>query len=210
MQKFKVELLSITPEAEKVIEIAGRTSYQSHDKITKESSKKFIQNIIRMGHLSVLEHASATFRISGVSRSLTHQLVRHRLASFTQQSQRYVDEANFNIIIPPSIKENQDALQIYNKFMETARDTYLKLREMNILKEDARYVLPNATATEIVLTANFRELRHIFKLRCDIHAQWEIRLVAIDMLKQLKEKVPAVFGDFTIDEEKNTAVSPYM
>ncbi len=206
---FKVELLSITEEAEKVIELAGRTSYQSFKNITKDSSRKFIKNIIKMGHLSVLEHAYATFKISGVSRSLTHQLVRHRLASFTQQSQRYVDESNFNYVIPDSIKNNSKAKKIFNDFMSYTKDVYRELRELNILKEDARYILPNAINTEIVISANLREFRHIFKLRCDIHAQWEIRLVAIEMLKILKEKVPSVFEDFLIDEEKKIATSPY-
>ena len=132
------------------------------------------------------------------------------MASFTQQSQRYVDEANCDFIIPESIKNNPEALNLYNSFMEKAKDTYLKLREMNILKEDARYVLPNATATEIILTANFREFRHIFKLRCDIHAQLEIRKVALEMLHQLKEKTPSIFEDFIINEEKNTATTDYF
>ncbi|MCK4255441.1 FAD-dependent thymidylate synthase, partial [candidate division WOR-3 bacterium] len=104
---MKVELLSITPDAEKLIEKAGRTSHLSFEKQGKDTEKKFIKMIIKLGHESVLEHAYATFRISGVSRALTHQLVRHRLCSYTQQSQRYVSESNFNYIEPESIKNDK-------------------------------------------------------------------------------------------------------
>jgi len=204
-----VELISITPNAEKVIEQAGRTSYQSFDRITENSAQNFIQMLIKRGHLSVLEHAYATFRLKNVSRALTHQLVRHRLASYTQKSQRYVDESNFEFIIPPSIKKNDDALKIYSEFMKKVKKVYKELRKKDILKEDARYVLPNATVTEIVITANMREYRHIFKLRCSSHAQWEIREVAIKMLKILKEKVPSIFADFQIDEKNMTATTIY-
>ncbi len=204
-----VELISITPNAEKVIEQAGRTSYQSFDRITENSAQNFIQMLIKRGHLSVLEHAYATFRLKNVSRALTHQLVRHRLASYTQKSQRYVDESNFEFIIPPSIIKNDDALKIYSEFMKKVKEVYKELRKKDILKEDARYVLPNATVTEIVITANMREYRHIFKLRCSSHAQWEIREVAIKMLKILKEKVPSIFADFQIDEKNMTATTIY-
>ncbi len=172
---MKVELISITPDAEKLIERAGRTAYQSFDKEREGSEKGFINMLIKKGHLSVLEHASATFRIKGISRALTHQLVRHRIASFTQKSQRYVDERNFSWVTPPSILENKNGLKIYEKFMKTAREAYKKLKELGIKSEDARYVLPNATETEIVVTANMREWRHILQLRGDPSSQWEIR-----------------------------------
>lgn len=206
---MKVEFLTITPDAEKIIEEAGRTSYLSFDKEGEDSARKLIKFLIKMGHLSVLEHASATFRIKGASRSFTHQLVRHRLASYTQQSQRYVNENNFEYVVPPSIQNNEAALKIFNEFMEESKKSYVKLREMNILKEDARFVLPNAVVSEIVITANLREFRHIFKLRCDKKAQWEIRKVSIEMLKILKEKVPAVFDDFVISEDGEYATTPY-
>ena len=206
---MKVELLAITPNAEKLIEKAGRTSYLSFDRETKGSEKNFIKFLIKHGHLSVLEHASATFRIKGASRSFTHQLVRHRLASYTQQSQRYVNEENFEYVIPPSIKKNEEALKIYTEFMDKAKKTYVELRKLDILKEDARFVLPNAIYSEIVLTANFREFRHIFKLRCDKKAQWEIREVCLKMLEILKEKAPSVFDDFVIDYNTRTASTPY-
>lgn len=242
---LKVELISITPEAEKLIEEAGRTAYLSFDRYTPEpilklkglkelvytekypelkevrpgdmvnfkgkqheveqrwenSAEKFIKMLIRSGHLSVLEHAYASFRIKGGSRSFTHQLVRHRMASFTQQSQRYVNEAQFDYVIPPSIERNTEALKVYQKFMEEARRAYEKLRNMKIKKEDARFVLPNAVYSEIVITANFREWRHIIELRGSRHAQWEIREMAIQVLKILQEKAPSAFHDFVIEED---------
>lgn len=197
-----VELLSITPNAEKLIEAAGRTSYMSFDKQGVDSEKRFIRMLVKSGHHSVLEHAYATFRISGASRSFTHQLVRHRLCSFIQQSQRYVDESKFNYIEPDSIKNNPKAHSIFIDFMSKAKETYAKLNGLKIKKEDARYVLPNAAESQIVVSANFREWRNIIDLRGKAQAQWEIRRVAIEILKILKKHAPNVFGDFEIDEAK--------
>ena len=198
----RVELLSITSHAEKLIEAAGRTSYLSFDKQGEDTEKRFIRMLIKSGHLSVLEHAYATFRISGVSRSFTHQLVRHRLCSFIQQSQRYVDESNFNYIEPDSIKENPEAHSIFIDLVIRAKEAYIKFHKLGVRKEDSRYVLPNATGSQIVMSANFREWRHIIDLRGEPQSQWEIRRVAIEILKILKKHAPTVFGDFGIDEEK--------
>ena len=198
----KVELLSITPNAEKLIEAAGRTSYMSFDKQGEDSEKRFIRMLVKSGHHSVLEHAYATFRISGASRSFTHQLVRHRLCSFIQQSQRYVDESSFNYIEPDSIKKNPEAHSVFIDFMNKAKETYLKLNKLKIKKEDARYVLPNAVESQVVVSANFREWRHVIDLRGKAQSQWEIRRVAIEILKILKRHAPNVFGDFEVDEEK--------
>ena len=198
----KVELLSITPNAEKLIEAAGRTSYMSFDKQGQDSEKRFIRMLVKSGHHSVLEHAHATFRISGASRSFTHQLVRHRLCSIIQQSQRYVDESSFKYIEPDSIKKNREAHSVFVDFMDKAREAYLKLNGLKIKKEDARYVLPNAVESQVVVSANFREWRHVIDLRGKAQAQWEIRRVAIEILKVLKKHAPNVFGDFEIDEEK--------
>lgn len=200
---MKVELLFITPDAEKLIETAGRTSYLSFGKQGKDTEKAFIRMLIKRGHLSVLEHAYATFRISGVSRAFTHQLVRHRLCSFIQQSQRYVDESNFNFIEPQSIKNNPEAHSIFTEFMDNARKTYVELQKLGIKNEDARFVLPNAAESQIVVTANLREWRHIVELRGEPDAQWEIRRVAIEILKILKKHAPTVFGDFEIGEKNN-------
>lgn len=205
MIKLKVELLFITPNAEKLIETAGRTSRLSFDKQGEDTEKKFIQMIIKMGHFSVLEHAHATFRISGVSRAFTHQLVRHRMPSFTQQSQRYVDESDFNYVEPDSIKNNTEAHSIFTKFMEETKKIYSELRILGIKKEDARYILPNAVESQIVATANLREWRHIIEVRGAPDTQWEIRKVAIEILKILKKHAPTVFEDFEVDE-KNSVI----
>lgn len=202
---MKVELLFITPNAEKLIESAGRTCYLSFGKQGEGTEKAFIKMLIKMGHLSVLEHAYATFRISGVSRAFTHQLVRHRLCSYSQQSQRYVDESNFSYVEPDSIKNNPEAHSIFTEFMGKAKKTYSELQKLGVKNEDARFVLPNAVETQIVVTANLREWRHIIELRGEPGAQWEIRRAAVEILKILKKHTPTVFADFEIDE-KNTVV----
>ncbi len=198
----RIELLFITPDAEKLIETAGRTSYLSFERQRDGSEKDFIRMLLRNRHFSVFEHAYATFRISGVSRAFTHQMVRHRLCSFIQQSQRYVDEKNFRYIEPDSIRENPDAHNLFIEFMEKAREVYKKLQEMRIRREDARYILPNAVESQIVVSANFRQWRHIIGLRGSPQSQWEIRRVAIEVLKILKLHAPNVFGDFDIDEKR--------
>jgi thymidylate synthase (FAD) len=200
---MKVELLSITPNAEKLIELAGRTSYLSFGKIDKNTEKKFIKMLLKNSHFSVLEHAYASFRISGVSRAFTHQLVRHRLCSYTQQSQRNVNECNFNYIEPESIKENQIAHNIFMKLINEAKKSYVELHNLGINNEDARFILPNAIESQIVITANFREWRHIIELRGSEKAQWEIRNVVIEILKILKEYAPTVFFDYKINKNRN-------
>lgn len=207
INKPEITLLAVTPYAEKLIEEAGRTCYLSLDKITDDSERNFIRRCIRNGHHSILEHATASFRIKGASRAFTHQLVRHRLASFSQQSQRYVNEEEFNYIIPPEIAGNSEAVDIYRNFINHARETYQKLRETGIKKEDARFVLPNALESQIVFSANFRELRFIFALRLQKSAQWEIRRVFVDILKIMQKEAPSVFGDYIIDESNWTASS---
>ena len=189
-----VELISVTQDAERIIEEAGRTCYQS-----PPGNPKIIQAWIKAGHESMIEHASATFRVSEVSRALTHQLVRPRLASYSQQSQRYVNEKQFGYVIPDSIKEAGLAVQqLFVDAMVRAQDAYNMLRMEGIPKEDARFVLPNACHTEIVITMNFREYRHFFKLRTDKHAQWEIRKMANIMATLLKSQAPNVFFDYEV------------
>ena len=245
---MRVDLISITPDAERVIESAGRTAYLSFDKETalpiiqgekekkarlfrveedaqltsveegdvfsvdgeawrairvwRHSAEKFVEMLVRSGHLSVLEHASATFRIRGGSRAFTHQLVRHRMASFTQQSQRYVDEQTFRYVEPPSIRENREAHELFVGFMERVRQVYQRLQETGIRNEDARFVLPNSVESEIVVTADLREWRHIVETRGVVKAQWEIREAILAILSILKEHVPAAFYDLEIDREK--------
>ncbi len=185
VRKFEVELLAITPDAEKVIESAGRTCYLSYGNIDASSSDEFIQRLIKMGHESPLEHAYATFRIKNCSRAMTHQLVRHRLTAISQQSQRYVDEEQYDYVVPQTIP--QEYVDDYHSDMEIIRQMYSKWRSRGLKKEDARYVLPNACVSEIVISANFREWRHILKTRLSPKAQWEIKgvcQVIFDILKQ--------------------------
>lgn len=200
--EMKVELLFVTPNAEKLIETAGRTAYLSFKEQREGSEKKFIKMLINNGHLSVLEHAYASFRIEGCSRAFTHQLVRHRLCSYTQQSQRYVDESEFNYIEPRTIKNNKTAHSLFVEFMDKAKEVYARLRKLGIKNEDTRFVLPNAIESRIVVTANFRQWRHIIELRGSPDAQWGIRRMAVEILKILKKHASTVFEDFEIDEER--------
>jgi len=204
-----VELIAITPNAEAVIEKAGRTCYCSTPKAQPASEKNLIYRIIKNGHHSVLEHASATFRITSVSRSFTHQLVRHRLCAFSQRSQRYVNEKNFAFVEPASIREKTETHRVFKEFMAEAKKAYCKLQELGIKNEDARFILPNAVQSEIVISANFRELRHICCVRCNRHAQWEIRNIILQMLRILKKEAQSVFGDFEIDEEMGIACTQF-
>jgi thymidylate synthase (FAD) len=154
--------------------------------------------ILSRGHLSVLEHAAATFRILGLSRAATHQLVRHRLCSFSQRSQRYVKENTGAFVVPPSVESRPEALEVYLKALNDAAEAYRRLVDLKVRKEDARFVLPNATPSDLVLSANFRELRHVILTRGSREAQWEIREMAVKMLEALKEEAPNAFGDLEI------------
>jgi len=192
--KMKVTLLRLTPDAEELIASAGRVCYASEPK-TPDANKRLLEKLRDMGHLSTFEHASATFLIEGVSRACTHQLVRHRLASYNQQSQRYVNESGFEYVTPPTIEASAQAKKIFDDGVENTRKTYKKLTEVGIPKEDARFILPNACATKIVVTMNFRELRHFIKLRTQEGAQWEIKKLAQQMLAVMKKEAPIVFAD---------------
>jgi thymidylate synthase (FAD) len=150
---------------------------------------------LREGHESIIEHASATFEISGISRACSHQLVRHRLASYSQESQRYVDMSDPDLVVPDAVKASPEAYEVWSSFVDQVKDVYSDLRGLGIRKEDARFILPNAAETRIVMTMNFRELRHFFRLRLAPEAQWEIRRVALEILKQLTPHAPTVFGD---------------
>ncbi len=191
--QLAVELVAITPDAERVIEQAGRTCYLSFDRIDDDSSGGFIRRLIKMGHESPLEHAYATFRIRNCSRAMTHQLVRHRLMAVSQQSQRYVDEDRFAYVVPESMPS--EFVDDFHQDMKTIQQMYRKWRERGLRKEDARFVLPNACTSEIVVSANFREWRHIFKLRTSVKAQWEIRDACRTMLAVLKDHASACFDD---------------
>lgn len=190
---MEVSLIAVTPGAEKVIEEAGRTCYLSFDRIGANSASDFIQRLIKMGHDSPLEHAYATFRIKYCSRAMTHQLVRHRLMAVSQQSQRYVNEDQFDYVVPITMPD--EYLDDFHNDMKTVQQMYNKWRERGLKREDARFVLPNACCSEIVVSANFREWRHIIKLRTSIKAQWEIRDFAFKALEMLREQAPACFAD---------------
>lgn len=190
---MKVELIAITPDAERVIELAARTCYQSGDRMIPEKLGELLPKLLAMGHESPFEHAYATFRISGVSRAMTHQLVRHRLMAVSQKSQRYVSEGNFDWVVPPSVTAKGRAE--FDADMEVIRAMYKKWKDKGLKNEDARFVLPNACTTELMVSANFREWRHVFGVRCHRRAQWEIREVCVDMLGMLAARAPHVFGD---------------
>ena len=197
-KQLEVELVAITPDPQQVIEQAGRTCYLSFDRIGEDTCSGFIRRLIKMGHESPLEHAYATFRVRNCSRAMTHQLVRHRLMSVSQQSQRYVDEDGFAYVMPKAIPT--EFVDDFHEDMKTIQQMYHKWRKRGLRKEDARFVLPNACVSEIVVSANFREWRHIFKLRTSAKAQWEIREACCTMLSILLEHAPPCFDDIIPDE----------
>jgi thymidylate synthase (FAD) len=194
---LEVTLVAITPDPERVIEQAGRTCYQSYDRIGAQSHRDFIQRLITMSHESPLEHAYATFRIRNCSRAMTHQLVRHRLMAVSQQSQRYVDEESFHYVVPETMPA--EFVEDFHRDMAAIQQMYRKWRQRGLKKEDARFVLPNACVSEIMVSADFREWRHIFKLRLSPKAQWEIRRACRMMLTILKEQAEACFSDILLD-----------
>jgi thymidylate synthase (FAD) len=197
---LKVKLLRYTSDAEILCGTAALTSSKSgspseiFEKMDTETAKRIIKRVTGYGHVSVIEHASFTFSIEGVSRAMTHQLVRHRIASYTQQSQRYVTYDTLEkYVTPPSIANKAEAKKIFDEMLEKISETYMELLKLGIPKEDARFILPNAAKTNIIVTMNARELRHFFNLRCCMRSQWEIREVAIEMLKQVKKVAPILF-----------------
>lgn len=196
---LKVKLLDYTPEPERVVAMAARLCYSAvgaeelSERLSDEKVKEMVEKMVKLGHASTIEHVSFTFGIEGVSRVLTHQLVRHRIASYDQQSQRYVASHGFQYITPPTIAENPAALAKYEQLLADIRKTYDELTELGIPKEDARYVLANAAETKILVTMNARSLLHFFNLRCCNRAQWEIRAMAYKMLAEVKKVAPTLF-----------------
>lgn len=196
-----------------LIEVAGRTAYQSRDKITNESAEKFVAMINRRGHESVAEHSAMTVEFNDVSRGFTHELARHRLAALTQESTRYVDESDFRVVIPPDKNPDEKLVELdlgggqkikvsFRDWMDLNEQMYRGLRAVGWVPQDARQVLPTAIKAQIVMTANFREWRHIFKLRCAFDAHWEIRRIMVNLLQDVQKIVPVIFDDFEIDEQK--------
>lgn len=193
----KVVLVSYTKDPEITCARCASVSWrrESLKELTLSQAREIIRRVLKSGHESVIEHASFTFFAEGVSRSLTHQLVRHRIASYTQQSMRYVDllELKGYIIKPKSISNNQELSKIFDHVMAKCKDAYNLFRDKGISPEDARFLLPIATQTKIAITMNARELRHFFALRCCLRAQWEIRELANKMLRICKSIAPSLF-----------------
>lgn len=184
----------------RVLEVAGRTCYKSEDKITPESNEKFIKRIRDSGHHSVLEHCNITVKIVG-DRSMSHQLVRHRIAAFSQESMRYCDYSRdkfqqLQVICPPKVGAVPNGLRAWKATIEQAYQTYKDLRAAGIPAEDARSVLPQATKTEVVTTFNVRQWRHVFAHRAlNLRAQWQIRRIMCGILLTFAEASPVLFGD---------------
>lgn len=221
---MKVKLLTYTPDAEKTIAAAAKLCYAKSDietltnNLTPEKVESFLKLLEDLGHESPVEHASFTFGIEGVSRALLAQITRHRIASFSVQSQRYVSKSDFSYIIPPEIDKIPEAREEFIAAMEEDARHYESLREKLIAvhlktnleagmdeaeakkaaekkaNEDARFVLPNACDTRIIMTMNVRSLYNFFRLRCCMRAQWEIRELAVAMLREVREVCPLLFG----------------
>jgi len=195
-----VELLASTPNAAKVVASAAKLCYSPSgaadilNGLDAEKVSSFLGMLRESGHLSVFEHVSFTFAIEGISRVTTHQLVRHRVASYSQQSQRYVGMNKQDCIIPPSVSNNPDALALFSKQNADAMSCYEKLVEMGVPKEDARFILPHGMETRIVVTMNARELHHFFALRLCKRAQWEIRELARKMYVLARKTSPELFS----------------
>ncbi|MBQ8525674.1 MAG: FAD-dependent thymidylate synthase [Clostridia bacterium] len=220
---MNVELLQYNPDCEKIVAAAAKLCYSSSEiggimeDLDEEKTEKFLNRLVSMGHESPTEHVTFTFGIEGVSRSLTHQLVRHRLASYSQKSQRYVKEGQFEFVIPPEIEAVPEAKETFLQAMADDVASYNKLADILFKKhyevmlaygmdekkaksaaekkaiEDARYVLPNACETKIIVTMNTRSLINFFHHRCCERAQWEIRELACRMLELVKEVAPTLF-----------------
>ena len=217
---MKVELLDYTPHGDELIAQAAKLCYSQaglediKEKSSPEEVSRFVKMLAGIGHMSPMEHVSFTFYVEGISRACSHQLVRHRLASYSQQSQRYVRLDQFDYIIPPAIEKNPKAKEIFEASMDRDQKAYEALvqelvdqelkkgpvseKERKSIEkraiEDARYVFPNACETKIILTMNVRTLLHFFSLRCCNRAQWEIRAMATQMLKEVKKVYPELFA----------------
>ena len=220
---MQVKLLAYTPDPEKTVACAAKLCYAAADidtvyeGLTEEKTASFLEMLQSIGHESPIEHASFTFGIQGVSRSLLAQITRHRIASFSVQSQRYVKEDGFQFVVPPEIEKIPEAKEEFLRAMEEDQRHYERLTQLLQEKhkaelmaagepeksaqrkaekraiEDARFVLPNACATKMIMTMNARSLQNFFSNRCCNRAQWEIRELATQMLKEVKAVAPHLF-----------------
>ena len=220
---MNVELLQYPDNPERAVATAARLCYapvgakELMETMPPERVQSVLSTIMKSGHFSTLEHVSYTFAVDGVSRALTHQLVRHRLASFNQQSQRYVKfTEGVETVKPDTVSRDEEANRIFDEAINAVLEGYQKLLDAGIPAEDARYLLPNAAEAKIVITMNIRELLHFFGLRCCNRAQWEIREMAHRMLALVKPTAPYIFMDAgapcvrgTCPEGKMTCGNPY-
>jgi len=196
-------LIAWTQKPQQTVAAAIRQCYSPvgaddlRKKISPQQQKRLIKMVIASGHTSTIEHASFTFAIEGISRSCSHQLVRHRIASYSQQSQRYVDlsREELRYIIPPEINKDQKLKKEFQEAMEKVEEEYRRLIKAGVKPEDARFVLPNACETKIVVTMNARALHNFFRLRCCQRAQWEIRNLAWQMLRLVRKVAPDLFAN---------------
>ena len=213
---LKVFLISHTPDPEKIVAAAAKMCYSNSgaenilDQLDEEKTTKFLERLTALGHASPLEHITFTFAVEGVSRSLLAQLTRHRIASYSVKSQRYVEEAEYEYITPPEISANPEAKELYAKIMADIGTAYEKLTDLLYQKhrldmdekaakkkaiEDARFVLPNACETKLIMTFNARSLHNFFRVRCCNRAQWEIRALADAILWEVRKVAPTIFRD---------------
>lgn len=212
---MKVRLISCTPDPELVVAVAAKLCYSSLDVdrivegMTSDEVSRLIRQLLASGHMSPLEHANFTFAIEDVSRSLLAQITRHRIASFSVQSQRYVDMKDASMVVPPAFKDNEDVLQMFAKYSQLSLATYRQIADdlskgyvqngmdpksaKKKAQEDARFVLPNACTTQMITTMNARQLLHFFNMRCCNRAQWEIRQLADAMLALAYKQAPTIF-----------------
>lgn len=222
--KLSIKILTHTPDAGKVIAMAGRVCYSNCDfdmleeKITSDEVSRMLNKLISSGHHSTIEHVSFTFAVEGVSRALSHQLVRARIASYSQRSQRYIKEKSFDFIVPNSIKD-AGLEEDFNKKMETIQGWYNEYLQAGVPAEDARFILPNACETKLIFTLNARSLLNFLQHRLCRRAQWEIRAMAFAMLKEVitvepilgnalaKVALPCVYN--RCDEGSMTCGKPY-
>ena len=196
---MEVKLLTYTPEPDRVVATAARLCYapQGAEEVwaafTPEKQEEFLGKLTAYGHFSPYEHVSFTFAIAGVSRALSHQLVRHRIASYAQRSQRYVNEAAFGVVLPPTVAADPAARAEFERVISAIREGYQRLTALGIPKEDARYLLPNACQTQLIMTMNARSLLHFLALRCCRRAQWEIRALAWKVRAEVLQVAPLLF-----------------
>ena len=197
---MSAKLLTYTPDPEQTVAAAARLCYSasSIDSLVEKSRsdrESLLNKILEMGHFSVLEHVSFSFGVEGISRACSHQLVRHRVASYSQQSQRYVsNKERFVAVTPPMIAADEALKDRFETLLDDIHAVYQELLAAGVPAEDARFVLPNAAETKIVVTMNARELHHFFELRCCRRAQWEIQDLAREMLREVRRVAPLLFA----------------